>query len=315
MAKKFKFNHETLDFVEIRHTILDVLRKSMLFIFIGVLMLIGYYAIFTNFFSTPQEKELEKINQQLEVNLELLSNRYQQLEVVVDDINNRDASIYQRVFESSPPRSNVRKNLSEIIVGENNIKLTKQTKIGIDKLTQEVEQQTKLLKDLVDSLRTKNNLQSIPSVQPVNNRDMRRVAATFGWRIHPYYKVLKMHSGVDFSVPLGSEVYATGNAKVLKIGNSMRNTGISITLDHGNGYKTVYNHLHKTSVREGQRVKRGDVIALVGNTGRSVAPHLHYEIWSDNKLVNPLHYFFQDITPSDYQILKEIAANKGQSLD
>ncbi|MDR1417493.1 MAG: M23 family metallopeptidase, partial [Prevotellaceae bacterium] len=131
----------------------------------------------------------------------------------------------------------------------------------------------------------------------------------------PFYKVFKMHSGVDFTAPLGANVYATGNAVVESVDNNLRSSGITITLNHRNGYRTRYAHLFKSNVRKGEQVKRGKVIGLVGNSGRSIAPHLHYEVQRGDTTVNPLHYFFKDVTSEDYYLLMQITASKGQSFD
>ncbi|MDR1227044.1 MAG: M23 family metallopeptidase [Prevotellaceae bacterium] len=317
MAKRFKFNHETLSFDEVRHSVLSVLRKTVLYIFVSALFLIGYYFIFAQFFSTPKEKKLEETNKTLSKNLAQINQRYDQLDEVMNSISQRDVNIYRRIFEVDPPnlKTGAEEFNTEIIENESNMRLTRHTTKGINELSKEVARQTTLLKQIVDVSKKNPSLTALPAIQPVDNKDLRRTAATYGMRIHPFYKVLKMHTGVDFAAPLGSNVYATGSGKVVKISNSPRNTGISITIDHSNGYKTCYNHLLKTLMREGQSVKRGDVIAMVGNSGRSVAPHLHYEVWYRDQLTNPLHYFFKDLTPAEYQRIKELAANKGQSLD
>ncbi len=317
MAKKFKFNHETLDFDVVRHTVLSILRKVLLWLFVSGLFLIAYYALFSRFFSTPEERRLAKVNQTLSSNYSQLSRQYVQLQKVVDNLNQRDANIYRRIFESDPPKVTNAELLvnTDAIEQTNNTKLTQQTKLGIDKLSQIVALQTEFSQKMVATSIGNVTLQSTPSIQPVMNNDLRRTAATYGMRIHPFYKVLKMHSGVDFTAPLGDNVYATGNARVESIENNMRSTGVTITLNHDNGYQTVYAHLLRANVRKGDRVKRGSVIGLVGSSGRSVAPHLHYEVQKDGETVNPLHYFFQDVTPDEYKQLTTLAGNKGQPLD
>ncbi len=317
MAKKFKYNHDTLSFDEARHNILSVLRKAVLWLVVSALFLTGYYALFSRLFSTPEERRLAQINRTLSSSYSQLSKQHAQLQRVVDNLNQRDANIYRRIFESDPPQAAASESQLSISAIEHasNTKLTQQTKQGIEKLSTLVDEQTAFLQGIAATVKDNPSLQSMPSIQPVQNNDLRRTAATYGIRMHPFYKVLKMHSGVDFSAPLGNNVYATGNARVAAVSNNLRATGLTITLDHGNGYTSTYAHLLKANVRTGDYVKRGSVIGLVGNSGRSVAPHLHYEVEKDGHTVNPLHYFFQSVTPDEYQRLIHLASNKGQPLD
>jgi murein DD-endopeptidase MepM/ murein hydrolase activator NlpD len=155
----------------------------------------------------------------------------------------------------------------------------------------------------------------LPTIQPVDNQDLRYTSATYGMRMHPFYKVLKMHTGIDYSSPSGSNVYAAAAGRVAKVERNHRSSGLSITIDHGNGYETRYNHLAQINVQVYQRVDRKQIIGTVGNSGRTISPILHYEIRNNGKACNPIHYFFGDISPADYHMLKIIEANKGQSLD
>jgi murein DD-endopeptidase MepM/ murein hydrolase activator NlpD len=158
-------------------------------------------------------------------------------------------------------------------------------------------------------------LAAIPGIQPVSNKDLKRIASGFGYRIHPIYKTYKMHTGQDFTAPVGTEVYATGNGTVRKVEYSRRGYGRNIIVDHGYGYQTLYAHLSKIEVRKGQRVNRGDVIGLVGNTGTSTAPHLHYEVIKNNRKINPANFFYNDLTPEEYEQMIEISSRVTQSFD
>ncbi|HRW63453.1 MAG TPA: M23 family metallopeptidase, partial [Bacteroidales bacterium] len=156
---------------------------------------------------------------------------------------------------------------------------------------------------------------SIPAVMPISNKDLTRTASGWGWRIHPIYKIRKFHYGMDFTAPTGTEIYVTGDGTVERVETSLRGYGKNIVIDHGFGYKTLYAHLSGFNVRKGQKVKRGDVIGFVGSTGTSTAPHLHYEVYKDNKKVNPVHYYFNDLTPEEYEKMIFISTNSGQSFD
>ncbi|MDR3367513.1 MAG: peptidoglycan DD-metalloendopeptidase family protein [Prevotellaceae bacterium] len=317
MAKKFKFNHETLDFDEVRSTVLGIVRQGVLWMIVGALFLVGYYALFAQFFSTPQEQRLAEVNRTLSDTYQELIEQHEQIQTLVDYLEQRDADIYLHIFEAESPSLSAaekEQNLTDI-EHIDNITLTRQTKNGIDRLDSIISKQTVRLRSLVEQAQGNPSLQFMPASQPVSNNDLRRIAATYGMRIHPFYKVFKMHSGIDFTAPPGTNVYATGNAVVESVHNSLRGTGLTVTLNHNNGYRTTYAHLLKANVSQGARVKRGDVIGLVGNSGRSTAPHLHYEVHKNNHTVNPIHYFFKDITPEDYQMLIHIASSKGQSFD
>jgi murein DD-endopeptidase MepM/ murein hydrolase activator NlpD len=158
-------------------------------------------------------------------------------------------------------------------------------------------------------------LASIPAIQPISNNDLKRLSSYYGYRIDPFYKVKKFHEGVDFSAPTGTEIYATGNGTVVDCGRSRGGYGNVIIIDHGFGYKTRYAHMHSFEVKEGQKVTRGQVIGTVGNTGKSTSPHLHYEVWKNNRRINPINYFFNDITPEQYDEMVALSQRPSQSMD
>ncbi|MGL4363798.1 MAG: M23 family metallopeptidase [Bacteroidales bacterium] len=315
MAKKFQYNHETLDFHEAKYTLLDVLRKGILWLFTGALFITVYYIIFSQFFRTPQERKLNQTKIIFLENYEYLETHYAQLQKVVKYLSERDANIYSRIFETPPPIMQIDTNAISTMAQTSNIKLIHQTKTRIDALTALIKEQTQHLRNITKQQRYNKNVLYIPSIQPIANHDLRHTAATYGMRMHPFYKVLKMHHGVDFTVPVGEHVHATAHGYVANITNDMRSKGLTLVVDHKNGYKTSYSHLQKVNVRLGQVVKRKQIIALSGNTGRSVAPHLHYEIEKHGQTIDPLHFFFQDISANEYKQLLNLASNKAQSLD
>jgi murein DD-endopeptidase MepM/ murein hydrolase activator NlpD len=165
------------------------------------------------------------------------------------------------------------------------------------------------------SVSKKDYLLSLPVIQPINNPDLTRLAAGYGWKIHPIYKIKKFHPGVDFTAPKGEPVVATADGVVVSVTKTARGYGNSVTIDHENGYKTLYAHLDEVKIRKGKKVKRGDVIGTVGSSGVSLAPHLHYEVIKDGERVDPINYFFLDLTPEEYDKIIEIANNSGQSFD
>ncbi|GHT73632.1 peptidase M23 [Bacteroidia bacterium] len=317
MKKSYEYNSTILDFVQIRHSWLHYLYKGILALFVGLVFLSVFYIIFSFFFHTPEEKDLIKLDNVLSENYTEMSQRYKQLDKVIADLEQRDANIYRYIFETDPPKVDdyQNENLLKTIEEQSNETIILNAQKAIEKLQLTVNQQTNKLKDIVSTYQQQPHIHNIPTIQPIEDRDFRYIAATFGMRMHPFYKVLKMHTGIDFSAPLGANVYATASGKVVSVEKKYRNVGLSIVIDHTNGYKTHYYHLNEAKVKPNQKVDRGQIIGTVGNSGRSVAPHLHYEVWKDNKPYDPIHFFFGNIDPKDYHLLKIIVANKGQSMD
>jgi murein DD-endopeptidase MepM/ murein hydrolase activator NlpD len=158
-------------------------------------------------------------------------------------------------------------------------------------------------------------LASIPAIQPISNQELKRMASGFGYRMHPIYKTRKLHTGMDFTAPTGTEIFSTGNGVIKKVVNSKRGYGHHIVIDHGFGYETLYAHMSKFNVIRGQKIRRGDVIGYVGSTGTSTAPHLHYEVHKDNRKINPINFYFNDLTPDEYDEMIEISSSANQSFD
>ncbi|MBP7438529.1 MAG: M23 family metallopeptidase, partial [Bacteroidia bacterium] len=233
-----------------------------------------------------------------------------------------DNTIYRVIFEAEPIPQSVReagfggaeryRNLRSDYNGELLVDVTKR----IDKLSKQLYVQSKSFDEVWDLVKNKNNmLATIPAIQPVANKDLTRVASGYGMRIHPIYKTEKMHTGMDFTSPVGTEIHATGNGVVNKVEYDGRGYGNNVIISHGFGYQTLYGHMSKILVRPGQKVSRGDLIGYVGNTGTSTGPHLHYEVLKGGKPVNPVNYYYNDLTPEEYQTMLEISSKAGQSFD
>ncbi|MCK7535894.1 MAG: M23 family metallopeptidase [Marinilabiliales bacterium] len=200
--------------------------------------------------------------------------------------------------------------------GFSNSELVVETAARLDKIRKKIYVQSQSFDELIAYASEKEEmLSSIPAIQPLSNKDLKRTASGFGYRIHPIYKISKFHSGMDFTAPTGTEVYATGNGVIETVKSARRELGNHIIIDHGFGYETVYGHLDHFNVREGQKVKRGDVIGFVGSTGLSTAPHLHYEVLVNGRQVDPALYYFNDLTPEEYDRMLEIASKSGQTFD
>jgi murein DD-endopeptidase MepM/ murein hydrolase activator NlpD len=200
--------------------------------------------------------------------------------------------------------------------GYNNSRVVIETTKKLDYLKKKIVVQSKSFDELFDLARKKEEmLQSIPAIMPLSNKDLTRTASGFGLRVHPIYKITKFHAGMDFTAPIGSDIYATGNGTVEAVTVSARGLGKHIIIDHGFGYVSVYAHLDNFNVRRGQKVSRGDIIGFVGNTGTSVAPHLHYEIKLNGRNVDPVNYYVNDLTAAEYEEMIEIVSKTGQSFD
>jgi len=319
---KYKFNHETLSFDRIRLG----LRQTFLRLFgyfVASLFLAGIYGfIFAFIFDSPQEKALKREIAQLTLQYELMNREMENVEKVLTHLQETDDNLYRTIFESEPVPSSYREggiggvNRYEELEGFSNSELVIETARRLDGIRKKIYVQSESFDELIAYAKEKEEmLSSIPAIQPLSNKDLKRTASGFGYRIHPIYKISKFHSGMDFTAPTGTDVYATGNGVVREVKSARRELGNHVIIDHGFGYRTVYAHLDRFNVREGQKVKRGDVIGFVGSTGLSTAPHLHYEVHVNGTAVNPALYYFNDLTPEEYERMLEISGKSGQTFD
>jgi murein DD-endopeptidase MepM/ murein hydrolase activator NlpD len=203
-------------------------------------------------------------------------------------------------------------NRYEMLEGYDNAEIVVNSTQRLDKLTKEVYVQSKSYDEIIEmAKRREEQLSCLPAIQPISNKDLTRTASGWGYRIHPIYKIRKFHYGMDFTAPTGTEVYATADGTVEIVDQSRRGYGNKIVIDHGFGYKTLYGHLNGFNVRKGQKVKRGDVIGFVGSTGLSTAPHLHYEVHLNGNKVNPISYYFNDLTPEEWDRMIQLSMKAG----
>ncbi|NND95543.1 MAG: M23 family metallopeptidase [Flavobacteriales bacterium] len=319
---RYKYNPETLNYERVQVTWQDYLKKVLSVVisglfFAGFILFIAY-----TYFDSPKEIALERENQQLLDQYRELNVRLEQLTSVLSDMEHRDDNIYRVIFEAEPIDNN--KRLSGIggvnryrhLEGYEFSDVTVETNRKLDELSKRMVVQSESLDEIVELAKNKEDLlRSIPAIQPVANKDLTRMASGYGMRIDPHYKVPKMHQGMDFTAPTGTPIYATGDGVVSRADNKSSGYGNHIRIDHGFGYVTLYAHLSQYKVRKGQKVKRGDIIGLVGNTGKSKGPHLHYEVRLNKDAINPINFYFNDITAEEYARLIEMAENSNQSLD
>lgn len=319
---KYKFNHETLSFDKIRLGIRQLLLRLFAY-FIGSLFLAGIYGfIFAFIFDSPKEKALKREIEQLSLQYELMNREMENVEKVLGHLQETDDNLYRTIFETEPVPSSYREggiggvNRYEELEGFSNSDLIVETATRLDRIRKKIYVQSQSFDELIAFAREKEEmLRSIPAIQPVSNKDLKRTASGFGFRIHPIYKIAKFHNGMDFTAPTGTDVYATGDGVVSTVKSARRELGNHIIIDHGFGYQSVYAHLDRFNVRVGQKVRRGDVIGFVGNTGLSTAPHLHYEVLANGRNVDPALFYFNDLTPEEYDRMVEIANKSGQTFD
>jgi murein DD-endopeptidase MepM/ murein hydrolase activator NlpD len=319
---KYKFNHESLSFDRIRLGAGEIFLRFLAYFVGSVIVAVIYWVIFAAFFDSPKEKALEREVQQLTIQYELINRELNNVEAVLDGLQKTDDNLYRTIFEAEPIPPTLREggvggvNRYKSLEGYRNSRLVVETASRLDKISKKIVVQSKSFDDLIALAKNKEAmLRSIPAIFPLRSKDLTRIASGFGLRIHPIYKIIKFHYGMDFTAPAGTDVFATGDGVVASIQSSQRGLGKNIILDHGFGYSSIYAHLSGFNVRAGQKVKRGDVIGYVGNTGTSIANHLHYEIKLNGVNVDPVNYYFEDLSPEEYDRVVEIASKTGQSFD
>lgn len=319
--KKYKINPETLAMEQVEHGFRYWLRQTGIYILAGIVIGIGFLYLFLIFFPSPREKQLLREKATMESQLEVLNSQVDQMQVVMTDLQQRDDNLYRVLFGAEPIPLSVRQGAQrkidyyEQLAKMTNSELAADLTLKVDLLEKEIYVQAKSYDEVAQMAKEQEiRMENIPAIQPVMNKDLKRVASGYGMRIDPVYHVRKFHQGMDFTAPTGTEIFATGNARVEFTGWK-QGYGNTVILDHGYGYKTLYAHLYKSLVRKGQKVRRSDIIALVGNTGKSTGPHLHYEVRLNGKPVDPRNYYFYDLSPEEYDQMIQLSNNFGQMLD
>ena len=290
-------------------------------LFVGMGLGAGSFFLLSWIFGSPSEKELRIENSRLLAQYNVLSRRLDEALGVMQGIQQRDDNLYRVVLQADPVADAVRKvgyggtNRYEELMDMANSDLVVNTTQKMDMLNRQLYIQSKSFDEVVDLFKNHDEmLKCIPAIQPVANKNLKYTASGYGMRIDPIYKTAKFHNGMDFSANIGTPVYATGDGVIKKAG-WQSGYGKIIVVSHGFGYETWYAHLNKYNVRVGQKVVRGEVIGEVGNTGKSTGPHLHYEVHLKGKVVNPVNYYFMDLSAEEYDQMIELAANQGKVFD
>ncbi|MCX6321432.1 MAG: M23 family metallopeptidase [Bacteroidia bacterium] len=319
---KYKFNPDSLSFDKIRFGVKAFSLRFLAFFIGSVIIALLYWIIFASFFDSPKEKALKREVEQMTIQYDLIHREMANIENVLVGLQKTDDNLYRTIFEAEPVPATLREggaggvNRYDALEGYSNSNLVIETAKRLDIIREKIYVQSKSFDDLIALARGKEDiLRCIPAILPVSNKDLTRAVSGYGLRIHPFYKITKFHYGMDFTAPSGTDVYATGDGVVVAVQLAQRGLGNHIIIDHGFGYTSIYAHLENFNVSLGQKVQRGDVIGYVGSTGMSLAPHLHYEIKINGVNVDPVNYYFNDLTAEEYERIIEIASKTGQSFD
>lgn len=323
MAKvKYYYDSDTLSYQKIRVKKRDTFKKFLLTVVAAFIFMIMGFVVFTPVFESPKEKELKRELEFIKLNEELHTKKLAQLGQILEDIQNRDNNIYRLYFEVNPIPEEQRKagfggiNRYKALEGFDNSEMVIDITKNMDILSKQLYIQSKSLDEIVKLAENKEELlAAIPAIQPVKKGDLTRMASGFGWRSDPFTKARKKHYGMDFTAPTGTPIYATGDGVIIRADQRSSGYGKHIRIDHGFGYISLYAHLSKYNVRRRQKVKRGDLIGFVGNTGRSQAPHLHYEISKNGRKINPINFYLGNLSPEEFEAMLIAAQIEGQSLD
>ena len=321
---KYYYDHDTLSYREIKVTNKNRISGVLLFLlasfFFGITSLL--ILLNSDIINTPSEVAQKRSIENFKLQFDILNKKLGQLEKVIANIENRDNNLYRVYFEASPIPEEQRRagfggiNRYKDLEGYDNSEIVINTTKRLDILTKQTVVQSRSLEEIESLAKNKASLiEAIPTIQPIKNKDLTRVASGYGYRIDPFTKIRRFHYGMDFTAKRGTPIYATGNGIVKRADNRSSGYGKHIRIDHGFGYVSLYAHLSKYKVRRGQKVKRGDIIGYVGNSGRSVGPHLHYEILKDNKKINPLNFYYGNLSAQEYEALLTQSNQENQSMD
>ena len=319
---KYYYDSETLSYKEVKRSKKTTFKYISLFIISSGCFALLFVIIGGLYFQSPKEKSLERELTNLLFQYDILTKKIDNAYQVLENVEQRDNNLYRHYFETNPIPEEQRRagfggiNRYKKYEGYDNSQLVIESAKRIDILEKAIVVQSKSLDEIATLAKNKEQLLSaIPAIQPIKNSDLTRMASGFGWRRDPFTKARKFHKGMDFTAKRGTPVYASGDGKITRADSRSSGYGKHIRIDHGYGYVSLYAHLNGYNVRRGQKVKRGDVIGFVGSTGRSQAPHLHYEIAKDGRKINPVNFYYGNLTAQEFDLLLKQAEVENQSLD
>lgn len=302
----------------LRVRLLQVLGYIAASIVTGILI----FAITFRYIDSPKEKLLRQQNDDLKQNYKVMEERIKQLQLQMDEIANRDNYVYRSIFESNPIPDSARvkemekKKEVQLVQSMGETELVNSMAAQLNNLSLRMAYQVKSFGAIENMVKNKEKLlAAIPSIQPISNRNLNRVSSGFGYRIDPVYKDRRLHPGLDFTAPVGTPIYAAADGVVRDAGFNTGGYGNRVVVNHGFGYETLYAHMVRIKARVGTKVKRGEVIGYVGSTGKSTGPHLHYEVHKNGTQLDPIYFFYNDLTPAQFDRILKLAAASNQSFD
>lgn len=319
---KYFYNTHTLRYEKLETPLHIKLLRVLGFLAAAMVTASIIVAIAFQYLDSPKEKLLRSQNEAMREDYDLMNKRMGDLQSRMVEIEQRDNEVYRSIFEANPIPDSARAKRMEqryeqqLVSRMNDVELASSIALNIQELNTRMEVQMHSFKQIESFIKNKEDLlASTPAIQPVSNANLKRMASGFGYRIDPIYKTTKMHAGLDFSAPQGTPIYASANGTVHIASNTGNGFGNHVVIKHGYGYETLYAHMYRIKAKRGQKVNRGEIIGYVGSTGKSTGPHLHYEVHRNGKPVDPVYYFYNDLTPEQFNRMLKMAAAGNQSLD
>lgn len=319
---KYYYNTNSLRYEKLETPLHVKLLRVLGFISAAIVTAIIIVSIAYKYFPSANEKRLMQYNQTLQEQYLVLDEKTKKMQQELKELEERDNEVYRTIFEANPipdslrSKELVQKKELEMVMSMTNFQLEGSIIKTMNNLATRMQRQERSYKEIAGFIKNKEQLLvSTPAIQPLSNADLKRISSGFGYRIDPIYKTVKFHPGLDFSAPQGTPIYSTANGTVRTAGNLANGYGNHVIINHGYGYETLYGHMYRIKVKNGQKVKRGEIIGWVGNTGKSTAPHCHYEVHKNGTRLDPVYFFYNDLTPEQFNRLLKIAASSNQSFD
>src|SRR6195952_343536 len=319
---KYFYNTNTLRYEKLETPLRVTLLRILGFLSASIVTALILVSLAYHYFPSASEKKLMQANESLQDNYDVLNDKVKTMSGEIALLEKRDNEVYRAIFEANPIPDSARARMMaqqqeiRLVQGMDQDNLSNSIIHTLNSVEARIEHQAKSYDEIGGFIKNKEQLLACtPAIQPVNNKDLKRIASGYGYRVDPVYKTTKFHAGLDFAAPQGTPIYATANGVVETAGNTGNGYGNHVVIHNGYGYATLFGHMFKIKVKAGQKVKRGEIIGWVGNTGKSTGPHCHYEVHRNGEPVDPVFYFYNDITPEQYDRLLKLASSSNQSFD
>ena len=319
---KYRFNTKSLTYEKAKVTYKEIILRVLSYLATGTVFAVITIFLANKFLPSPIQKKQNRELEVVKLQYELLNKKMKQVQIVLNDLQDRDDNIYRIIFEADPIPSPIRNagfggsDRYKDLEGYSNTLLMKETTERLDRITKQLYIQSKSFDEVVKMAKGKEKLiASIPAIMPLNNKNLKHAPSGYGWRTHPIYKTQEFHPGMDFTAEQGTPIYATGDGVVEVADANAQGYGNHVVINHGFGYQTLYGHMSKIATTTGKKVKRGDLIGYVGSTGLSTGPHVHYEVIKNGEKVNPINFYYNDLSPQEYQLMLELSTKSTQSYD